>query len=257
MKKVVIFALIAALCAGALLYVYLGNLEQQKQVQVVYEDIVVAASDIPAFTPITAEMVRIRQVPQGAGHPLAAHTLEKVIGYVTESDILEGEELLPAKLKQPGQPDSGLSYVIPDGMRAVTVAVDEISGVAGFLRRGDYVDVITYTTTTYELPGAAQAADATAQTAQTAKPSQATTVVAAQNVCVAAVGTSLAPAPASTDGAEATYTSVTLLLTPEDAMRVIQSAKSGVVMLALRASGDHTRNMEGPVVSDSLLKQAD
>ncbi len=257
MKKVVIFALIAALCAGALLYVYLGNLEQQKQVQVVYEDIVVAAGDIPAFTPITAEMVRIKQVPQGTGHPLAAHTLQEVIGYVTESDILEGEELLPAKLKQPGQPDSGLSYVIPDGMRAVTVAVDEISGVAGFLQRGDYVDVITYTTTTYELPGTAQAADAAAQTAQSAKPSQATTVVAAQNVCVAAVGTSLASAPASADGAEAVYTSVTLLLSPEDAMRVIQGAKSGVVTLALRASGDHARNTEGPVVGDSLLKQAD
>ncbi|MEZ4508426.1 MAG: hypothetical protein R2912_01165 [Eubacteriales bacterium] len=43
MKKVVLFALIAALCAGALLYVYLGKLEQQKEVKVVYESVVVAA----------------------------------------------------------------------------------------------------------------------------------------------------------------------------------------------------------------------
>ena len=242
----------------------MGKLEQKNEVTVVYEDVLVAAADIPAYSAITEEMVTVKQVPQGTSHPLAARTPAEAVGFVTENLIVEGEEILPVKLKQPGQTESGLSYVVPEGMRAVTVAVDEISGVAGFLQRGDYVDVITYTTTTYELPDAAQAADAgaqaadaAAQTAQSAKPSQATTVVAAQNVCVAAVGTSLASAPASADGAEAVYTSVTLLLSPEDAMRVIQGAKSGVVTLALRASGDHARNTEGPAVGDSLLKQAD
>ena len=57
MRKIVIFALIAALCAGALLYFYLGNLEAQKEVKVEYDSIVVAAVDIPAFTPITSDMV--------------------------------------------------------------------------------------------------------------------------------------------------------------------------------------------------------
>jgi len=144
MKKVVLFALIAALCAGALLYVYLGRLEQQKEVPVVYEDVVVAAEDIPAFTPITAEMITINKVPQGTSHPLAARSAVEVVGYVTESEIIKSEEILPVKLKQPGQTDSGLSYIVPDGMRAVTIAVDEISGVAGFLQRGDYVAGISY-----------------------------------------------------------------------------------------------------------------
>lgn len=257
MKKVVLFALIAALCAGALLYVYLGKLERQKEIPVVYEDVAVAAQDIPAFTPITAEMIAIKQVPQGTSHPLAARTAAEVVGYVTESKILKDEEILPAKLKQPGQTESGLSYIVPDGMRAVTIAVDEISGVAGFLQRGDYVDVISYTTTTYQPEDAAQGADETAQSAQSAPTTQATTVVAAQNVCVAAVGTSLASASSdAAEGAEAVYTSVTLFLTPEDAMRVIQGAKSGVVLLVLRASGDHEANTQPPMVSDTLLEQA-
>ena len=78
MKKVVIFALIAALCAGGMLYFYLSNLESQKQVKVEYDSVIVAASDIPAFTPITSDMVTLKQIPLGYAHPLAAHTLEEV-----------------------------------------------------------------------------------------------------------------------------------------------------------------------------------
>jgi len=256
MKKVVLFALIAALCAGTLLYFYLGNLEAQKQVKVEYDNVVVAAVDIPAFTPVTGDMVTFRQIPQGFAHPLAARTVEEVVGYVTESDIIAGEQLLPAKLKQFGETDSGLAYVVPAGMRAVTVAVDEVSGVAGFLQRGDYVDVISYTTTTY-LPAPPELAqEGTAQASQSGS-TVSTTLVAAQNVRVAAVGMSLSGAAAAADDqAAAGYNSVTLLLTPEDVMRVVQGAKSGSIVLILRASGDHAANTQEPVVNDMLLIQA-
>ena len=266
MKKIVVFALIAALCAGVLLYYYLGDLEQQKQVKIVYEQVVVAATAIPAFTPITNDMVTFQQVPQGYAHPLAAHSVEEVVGYVTESSILQGEEVLPAKLKQMGQTDSGLSYIVPDGMRAVTVAVDEVSGVAGFIQRGDYVDVITYTSTSYQMPDAQQQQEAdgtttegtAAESGSASAPSQGTTVVAAQNVCVAAVGTSLSTSSAvSEDGTAITYSSVTLFLTPEDAMRVIQGARSGYVILVMRAAGDHDSNLQDPIVNDSLLEKAE
>ena len=63
MKKVVLFAIIAALCAGALLYFYLGNLEQSKEVKVEYDNVVVAMADIPAYTPITVDMVTFKQIP--------------------------------------------------------------------------------------------------------------------------------------------------------------------------------------------------
>ena len=251
MKKVILFALVAALAAGALLYLYLGKLEQQNEVKIVYEDVLVAAQDIPAYTEITEEMVAVKQVPQGSSHALAARSTAEAIGYVTESLIVEGEEILPLKLKQPGKSESGLSYLVPEGMRAVTVAVDEISGVAGFLQRGDYVDVICYTTTSYQPEGQALPEDGTSA------PTQGTTVIAAENVCVAAVGTTLKSASASAESAEEiAYASVTLFLTPADAMRVIQGAKSGVVLVALRASGDHTSVDEQPVISDSLLQTA-
>lgn len=263
MKKVVLFALIAALCAGALLYIYLGKLENQKEVPVVYENVVVAAQDIPAFTPLTAEMVSIKQVPQGTSHPLAARTAAEVVGYVTESGIVEGEEILPVKLKQPGQTESGLSYIVPTGMRAVTIAVDEISGLAGFLQRGDYVDVLAFVSVEMLSYNGMDPAVYKAATGLDAPPEELTTstenatVVVAQNICVAAVGTTLSSsAAASGQDGEITYKSVTLFLTPEDAMRITQCGKSGSLTLVLRASGDHERNTEPAIISNQLLEQA-
>ena len=254
MKKVVLFSLIAAVCAGVVLYLYLGKLEQQKQVQVVYEEVVVAAQDIPAYTAITPEMLTVQQVPQGTAHPLAARAVSDAVGFVTEGAILTGEEVIPAKLKQPGQAESGLSYVVPKGMRALTIAVDEISGLAGFLQRGDYVDVYAYLTTSYATPEQKASAAATEQPAAA---QQATTVLAAQNVCILAAGTTLAQKDPAADSDGIGYSSITVLVTPEQAMRIIQSARSGVVMTVLRANGDHETSVQEPVVSDTLLDNAD
>jgi pilus assembly protein CpaB len=251
MKKVILIALIAAIAAGALLYFYLDDLEKESVVEVVYEDVLVASADIPAYSVITADMVTLTQMPEGTAHPRAAHSASEAIGFVTEGLIVAGEEILPEKLKQPGQSESGMSYIIPDGMRAVTISVDEISGVAGFVQRGDYVDVIAYTTTSYDPEPVPDS-----ETGEITEKTQATTVVAAQNVCVAAVGTTLKTGVSTTDAEEEVYSSITLFLTPADAMRVIQSAKSGVITVVLRASGDHEANAEEPVVSDSLLDEA-
>ncbi len=268
MKKIVLFALIAALCAGALLYFYLGNLEQQKEVKIEYENVIVATTNIPAYTPITTDMVTIRQVPLGTAHPLAARTLEEVVGYVTESETLEGEQLLPPKLKQLGQTESGLSYIIPEGMRAVTIPVDEVTGVAGFLQRGDYVDVITNVATAYApapvekgQTDAAQAepaaTDGTTPTVQTGMTERATTLVAAQNVRIAALGTSLTNGSGTNADGAISYGSITLFLTPEEAMRVLHASRSGAVMIILRASGDHDENTQLPVINDMLLEKAE
>lgn len=257
MKKVVLFALIAALCAGALLYFYLGKLEAQKQVKIEYDNVVVAAKDIPAFTPITIDMLTFQQIPKGYAHPLAAHALEEAVGLVSESVIVTGEQLLPSKLKQFGETDSGLSYIVPEGMRAVTVPVDEVTGVAGFLQRGDFVDVISYTTTTYVPAEAPVVADGETPTADQLPQTLSTTLVAAQNVRVAAVGMSLSGVSVGADGEPITgYNSVTLFLTPEDAMRVVQGSRSGAIVIILRASGDHTPNLEQPMINDLLLVQA-
>ena len=256
MKKVGLFALIAALCAGALLYFYLDKLETQKEVKVDYDTVVVAAMDIPAFTPITGDMLKYKQIPMGYANPNAARKFDDVIGFVTEAQILQGEELYAAKLKKFGETGSGLSYMVPEGMRAMTIAVDDISGVAGFIQRGDYVDVLSFTTVTIygnSIKEAYRAKVGTPEPAEIEESTESATVVVAQDICVAAIGKTLANK--LTDGEE-TYTSVTLFVTPEDAMRIVQGSKTGVLTLLLRASGDHDRNIELPILSNQLLELA-
>jgi len=256
MKKVVLFAVIAALCAGALLYFYLGNLESQKEVKIEYDSVVVAAVDIPAFTPITVDMLTFKQIPMGYAHPLSAHSVDEVVGYVTQGAIITGEEIVPSKLKQYGETGSGLSYVVPEGMRAMTVAVDEVSGVAGFIQRGDYVDVLAFTTVTVygnPIKEAYRQKVGTPPPPEIEQSSESASIVVAQNICVGAIGTSFTSNATDTEGI---YTSVTLFVTPEDAMRILQGSKIGTLALVLRASGDHKRNTEEPMLNNELLNLA-
>ena len=242
MKKVYLIALIAALAAGGLLYFYLSNLEKQKVVEIEMEPVLVAAADIAAHTVITEEMVTISEVPKGTAHPLAAKTAAEAVGSTTDFAILSGEQIIPSKLKITGDVTSGLSYNIPDGMRALTIAVDPVSGVGGYIQKGDYVDVIAHVATSYPKKPFEEEAE-----------QQATTLVAAENVAVAETGTTLDQENALAAGGVLQYETVTLLVTPEDAMRIVQASRSGVITVLLRASGDHGENRQTPIGNDSLL----
>jgi len=241
MKKVYIAAAVLAVLTGALLYVWLGNVEKSSEVEIQYETVIVAAQDIPAYTVITSDMLTSAQVPLGTAHEYAAISASAVVGLTTESDILTGEQILTKKLKVMGESSSGLSYVVPSGMRAVTIAVDDISGVNGLIRIGDYVDVVANLSTTY---GSDPAAETPAEVS--------TTTVAAQNVLVVSLDSKL-----SDDGTQTGYSYMTLILSPEDAMRVIEGYRIGTLTVILRSSGDHSKNSEKPVVPDDLVAQTD
>ncbi|MEZ4626759.1 MAG: Flp pilus assembly protein CpaB [Eubacteriales bacterium] len=182
-----------------------------------------------------------------------------MIGFVTESAMITGEEILPAKLKQPGQTESGLSYVIPEGMRAITIAVDNISGVAGFIQRGDYVDILGFMSVKVygydgldpesykKITGIDPLPEELGVTVESA------TLVVAQNICVAAIGTTFANSSSEIEGG---YGSITLFVTPEDALRINQSAKSGILTVVLRSTGDHEPNTQDPILSNQLIEKA-
>lgn len=103
--------------------------------------VVVATENIPQRTQITAEMVEIQQVPSSYIHRDALRSIKSAVGRVTHSQIVAGEQILATRLVQKGKEPS-LSFVIPPGMRAISVAVNEVIGVAGFIKPGDRVDVL-------------------------------------------------------------------------------------------------------------------
>lgn len=103
--------------------------------------VVVAVNSIPERTQITPEMVKVQAVPASYIHRDAIRSLNTAVGRITQAQIVAGEQVLSTRLVQKGKEPS-LSFAIPPGMRAISVAVNEVIGVAGFIKPQDRVDVL-------------------------------------------------------------------------------------------------------------------
>ena len=111
------------------------------QANIATTQVVVAARDLDVGTRLRPDMVQVVEWP--AGTPLNEPFTDtgKVVDRVINAQVLRGEPIVAAKLAAPGA-SGGLSAVLGDGKRAITVRVNEIVGVAGFALPGNYVDVM-------------------------------------------------------------------------------------------------------------------
>ncbi|MBV7265862.1 Flp pilus assembly protein CpaB [Erythrobacter ani] len=112
--------------------------------------IVVATQPLEFGSPLTAENIRLQNFPASSVPQGAFRTIEGTLdgGRVALRPIVPGEPVLASKVSGSGG-RAVLSANLPEGMRAVSVAVTEVTGVAGFARPGDVVDVIL----TRQIPG--------------------------------------------------------------------------------------------------------
>lgn len=202
---------IVALALGAFvsLFVY-KNLQGRPATVEAGADVIVAADDIQVGSRVEEHDVRIARFP-ASGLPPGAYTKRsQVMGRGVIIPISKGEFILPSKLA-PENAGAGLPALIPPGMRAVSVRVNEVVSVAGFVGPGTRVDVL--------LTG----------TPNGSSESQTTTVL--QNVAVIASGQRLERNAAG----EAQSTPViTLLASPEDAERLTLASSEGKIQLVLR-----------------------
>jgi pilus assembly protein CpaB len=144
-RLLLLAAVIFALGTVLALNCYLQSLASGAQAVEVtaYTDVVVAKSTIPKHTRITAEMLAVESLPAGAVHPEAFGDLEAVAGSISRAEIVEGEQLLTARIAVEGQ--GSFSYRVPEKRRAISLPVNEITGVSGYISPGDKVDVlVTY-----------------------------------------------------------------------------------------------------------------
>ncbi len=173
-------------------------------------DVIVAADDIQVGSRVEEHDVRIARFPASGLPPGAYIKKSQVMGRGVIIPISKGEFILPSKLA-PENAGAGLPALIPPGMRAVSVRVNEVVSVAGFVGPGTRVDVL--------LTG----------TPNGSSESQTTTVL--QNVAVIASGQRLERNAAG----EAQSTPViTLLASPEDAERLTLASSEGKIQLVLR-----------------------
>src|SRR6266702_2188146 len=106
-----------------------------------HEQVVTAAIDIPLGTKIEQRHLAMIDMLPGKAPKGSFSNYADVLGKVTSSSVLSGEMLLAPRLADSGG-GSALASVVDKNMRAVTVRVDDVVGVAGFLLPGNRVDVI-------------------------------------------------------------------------------------------------------------------
>jgi pilus assembly protein CpaB len=174
--------------------------------------VVVAASDLDVGAELTREEIRIIDWPANAVPAGAFSDPKDVIGRGIVLPVIQNEPILPMKLASP-EAGSGLPPAIPPGLRAVSVRVNEVIGVAGYVLPGTRVDVVA------TVNPSGQGGDITSKVVLT-------------NVQVLAAGTKIdretdknKPIPVSV---------VTLLVDPEEAERLTLASTEGKIQLALR-----------------------
>lgn len=190
--------------------------------------VLVAAIEIPFGTKVEARHVQVIQMLTGTAPKGAFAKVDEIEGRVSRASILPGEILLGERFAKAGE-GSTLAAVVGEDMRAVSVRVDDVAGVAGFLLPGNRVDVIS-----------AYKED---------RETRSETVV--QNVRVLAVDQT-----AATDKNEPVIVrAVTLEVTPVDAELLIKAKQRGALQLALRNPLDQeVKQKPAPVVARAPVK---
>jgi pilus assembly protein CpaB len=191
-------------------------------------DVVVAANDVPVGAKVEEKDVKVVRFPAADLPPNCFHLKTSVVGRGAILPIAKGEFFLPNKLAGENA-GSGMPSLIPPGMRAVSVRVNEVIGVAGFVVPGTRVDVL--------LTGNPSNA-----------PDQQTTTVL-ENVAVIATGQKL---ERNTAGEPQLTPVITLLVSPGDAQKLTLATTQGKIQLALRNPLD-TKQQELASVATSAL----
>lgn len=182
-------------------------------------NVVVAKADIPLGAKITAEQLAFAQIPNGSLPEGAFRKLEDVVGRVAITPIGMKETITNMKLAPAGT-GAGLSAVIPEGYRAMTVKVDEIVGVSGFIMPGSFVDVVAIV-----IP----ASQASAAGGPISK-------IVLQNIKVLASGAKIDSPENQRQPAD--VKAVTLQVTPEQAEKLALATNEGKLQLVMRNYSD-------------------
>jgi pilus assembly protein CpaB len=158
--------------------------------------------------------------------------IEDCVNRAVITPLAANEPVLESKLA-PKESGAGLAATIPEGMRAVSVAVNEVVGVAGFVTPGTMVDVLV---TGRALGGAAGQGDITR--------------TFLENIKVLAAGQKIEQ---DREGKPQTVAVITLLVTPDEATQLTMGATDGKIQLALRNTIDTKKNEPKAIVQAALF----
>ena len=209
-------SLVFALVVSSIFYQMVGKAgpSQQSQTKSDLRDLVVAVKPISVGVIIKPDDVKLTKVSVDSFPKGAFTKVEEVVSRPVVSNILQDEPIIEGRLAQRG--NQGLPSLIPVGMRAVTIRVNEVVGVAGFVMPGMKVDVLT--------TGRPPSGEGTV------------TATVLQNMQVLSAGQAI---QADSRGQPINANTVTLLCTPEQAETLTLAGNEGRIQLILRNGNDN------------------
>ncbi|MFH1061055.1 MAG: Flp pilus assembly protein CpaB [Pseudomonadota bacterium] len=140
-KKGLIIPLALGVIALLLTFQYISQREKALGLMAEPVPVLMAKQDLPRMTRLDETVVEVTQVPRQYLQPGALTAVKEALNQVTAAPILKGEQVLGTKLVAYGV-ETGLAVKVPKGLRAVTLSVTDVSGLAGLIKPGNYVDVL-------------------------------------------------------------------------------------------------------------------
>lgn len=136
--KLIIISLILASLTTYLGYSYIKKLEEESS-NIKYKKILVASVNIPPRTRITSKMIEEIEIIEKSYLLNSLESKQEIVGKYTKGRVLKGEVIPSERLMEDGMED--LSLRISQGKRAISISVDEMSGVGDLIKPSDYVDI--------------------------------------------------------------------------------------------------------------------
>lgn len=245
MKGKAIIPLVLGLCVGLVAVKFLvdavqkarGSTSESKAFPVVR-----AKLDIDSYQEITEDLVEVVQTTDSAFAPALQRfsSMEEVVGQVTAKAIPQNAPVLKNMLAPEGTPP-GMQGMVKEGYRAVSVRIDEVTGVAYQLKPGNWVDVIVVM-------------DIATGNRRGAKETVAEVIL--QRVQVAAIGQATTGTPSESGSKMKPAKSATLLVKEEDVPKLHLAATRGKLTLAMRGDDD-TTTAKTVVTRDSQVFDAE
>jgi|ERR1041385_7297377 len=235
-NKRLIIALLAAITFGLIAAVsvkqYLLSAQTYKSN---LNDVVVAKVDIPVGSRIIPEQLMIAQFPSEVTPEGALSKIDdRLIGRVVVTSLSPRDPVTEVKLAPIGAA-GGLSSMIPEGYRAMTVAVNDVVGVSGFIMPGTLVDIVVV----IQPPKGSNSEDMISK-------------IVLQNIKVLASGQNI-DKPKNDREVERAAKAVTLQVTPEQAEKLALASSEGKLQLVMRNSVDQADEQTAGANKRTLL----
>jgi pilus assembly protein CpaB len=229
-NRFLLLGLIAMLVAG-FVSLKIAGMVRRAMAAPAEAQVVIAAKDLNVGQLLTEADVRLAPIPASALPQGAFHNISDVIGRGVVLPMQGNEVVLGTKIAGADE-GAGLPAMITHGMRAVSVKVNDVVSVAGFVVPGTHVDVIV-----------------TGNPTNASDVANTTTTTVLQDVPVLAAGKKL---QRDSEGKPQDVPVITLLVSPSDAQLLTLASSEGRIQLSLRNPTDLERKNTGPVRNAAL-----